>query len=70
MKRHPLDIVSLGFGIVFVAFAIAYLVGVTLDAAPPGAVTLPLALAGGGITGIVALVRRDRTANEAAPDQS
>jgi hypothetical protein len=69
VKRHPLDIVSLGSGIVFVAFAIAYLAGVALDAAPSGAVTLPLALAGLGIAGIAALVRTDRESGEAAPGQ-
>jgi hypothetical protein len=42
---------------------------VALDAAPSGAVTLPLALAGLGIAGIAALVRTDRESGEAAPGQ-
>lgn len=60
MTKHPLDIVSLGAGLVFLAFALTYLLGVAFDTTPSGAVTVPLAIAGLGATGLGALLVKQR----------
>ena len=70
MKRHPLDILSLLLGLVFLAVALAYLVGQATGAIPSMLITMPLMLAGLGIAGLVGAVAAmqrmdDRVAAEA-----
>lgn len=60
MTRHPLDVLSLGTGLMFVLFAIGYLVA---PEAMHLMVVVPLMFVGLGVFGIAATVvagRRDR----------
>ena len=70
MTKHPLDIISLGAGLVFLAFALAYLFGVVFDATPSGAVMVPLAIAGLGATCLAALLVKQRRERSALPSDN
>lgn len=66
MTRHPLDVLSLGTGSMFVLFAMGYLVA---PASMQLMVVVPLLLVGLGLFGIAAAVvagRRDREEAEQA----
>lgn len=56
MKRHPLDILSLLLGLVFLLVAAAYLIGDATDSIPSMVITMPLMMAGLGIAGLVGAV--------------
>ena len=53
MTRHPIDILSLGAGLMFVLFALGYLI---VPASMSLAVVIPLMLVGLGVFGIASLV--------------
>ena len=56
MKRHPLEPLSLISGVVFLAFALVYLMGESLDITVSPAISLPLLVVGLGGAGIVAAI--------------
>lgn len=60
MQRHDLDLTSLVAGLVFVAIAVAYLVGAFTDIHLDGAWVLPLGLVGLGAAGLAGSVARAR----------
>jgi hypothetical protein len=60
MKRHELDLTSLIAGLLFVAIAVAYVVGEYTDVSVDGKWVLPAALVGLGIAGLVGGVARTR----------
>ncbi|MCU0264521.1 MAG: hypothetical protein MUC45_00160 [Actinomycetia bacterium] len=60
MQRHDLDLTSLVAGLVFVAIAVAYLVGALTDVRVDGAWVLPLGLIGLGVAGLAGSVARAR----------
>lgn len=57
MSRHPIDILSLGSGIMFALFALGYLV---VPSAMSLVVVVPLMLVGLGVFGIAAAVVAQR----------
>lgn len=59
MTRHPIDILSLGAGLMFVLFALGYLI---VPASMSLAVVIPLMLVGLGVFGIAGLVVAQRRA--------
>jgi hypothetical protein len=62
MSKHPIDILSLGAGLMFTLFALGYLI---TPAAMSMAVVIPLMLVGLGVFGIAALlVMQQRTTRE------
>jgi hypothetical protein len=66
MTRHPLDVLSLGTGVMFTLFAAAYLV---VPASMELMVVVPLMFLGLGLFGIAATIvagRRDREEFEQA----
>ncbi len=56
MKRHPLDILSLLLGIVFLLVALVYLVGDVIGSIPGMQITMPLLLAGLGVAGVAGAI--------------
>jgi hypothetical protein len=58
MRRHELDLTSLVAGVVFVAIAVAYLVGEATDVRVSAGWVLPLGLIGLGLAGLAGTVRR------------
>lgn len=70
MKRHPLDILSLLMGTVFLLVAVAYVFGDLRDEMPSSLITMPLMLAGLGIAGLVgafAAMQRAGERTQSAP---
>lgn len=63
MKRHPVDLFSLGAGVIFLALALGFLLAPVLDLQVNGAVAFPMVLVGLGLFGLVAAVRGQRTAD-------
>ena len=59
MSRHPIDILSLGSGVMFALFALGYLI---VPASMSLAVVIPLMLVGLGVFGIAGLVVAQRRA--------
>ncbi len=59
MTRHPIDILSLGAGVMFALFALGYLI---VPASMSLAVVVPLMLVGLGVFGIAGLVVAQRRA--------
>jgi hypothetical protein len=57
MSKHPIDILSLGAGVIFTLFAIGYLV---IPASMNIAVVVPLMLVGLGVFGIAAAIVTQR----------
>lgn len=74
MNRHPLDILSLLLGLVFLIVAVAYFAGDLSGLMPSLQVAMPLMLAGLGIAGVVGAVaaqqRSDETTAYAPEDAS
>ncbi len=67
MKRHPLDILSLLLGIVFLLVALVYLVGDVIGSIPGMQITMPLLLAGLGVAGVAgAIAAQQRSDADAA----
>lgn len=64
MKRHPLDVLSLLTGIVFLAIAAVYLFADVGDLTPALQVTMPLMIVGLGVAGLVAAVGAQRRNDE------
>lgn len=60
MKRHPLDLLSLLTGIVFLVVAGVYVVADLADRTPSAAVVMPLMVMGLGVAGLVAAVQSQR----------
>ncbi len=60
MTRHPIDILSLGAGVMFALFALGYLI---VPASMSLAVVVPLMLVGLGVFGIAGLVVAQRRAS-------
>ena len=56
MKRHPLDLLSLLLGVVFLIVALAYVAGDLTDAIPSLQIAMPLMLVGLGVAGVVGAV--------------
>ncbi len=61
MKRHQLDVLSLGSGAVFVAFALAHLVATAVGVILNPGVTLSLLLVGLAVTAIATLLVSQRS---------
>ncbi len=59
MTRHPIDILSLGSGVMFALFALGYLI---VPASMSLAVVVPLMLVGLGVFGIAGLLVAQRRA--------
>ena len=59
MTRHPIDILSLGAGLMFVLFALGYLI---VPASMSLAVVVPLMLVGLGVFGMAGLLVAQRRA--------
>jgi len=59
MSRHPIDILSLGSGVMFALFALGYLI---VPASMSLAVVVPLMLVGLGVFGIAGLLVAQRRA--------
>lgn len=57
MTRHPIDILSLGAGVLFTLFALGYLLA---PASMNLVVVIPLMLVGLGVFGILAAVQAQR----------
>jgi len=58
MRRHELDPISLVTGLVFVAIAVAYLIGQYTNADVSAGWVLPLGLIGLGLAGLTGSLRR------------
>ncbi|MDQ1247871.1 MAG: hypothetical protein QG597_2243 [Actinomycetota bacterium] len=56
MKRHPVEVLSLGSGLSFLLFALAYIIGAAVGAPPNGLITLPVLVVALGASGLAALV--------------
>ncbi len=70
MKRHPLDLLSLLLGVVFLIVALAYVAGDLTDAIPSLQIAMPLMLVGLGVAGVVgAVTAQQRSDNTMAPLQ-
>lgn len=71
MKRHPLDLLSLLTGTVFLVVAVVYLVADVIDRTPSAQVVMPLMVMGLGIAGLVAAVQSQQRTDRAltADDQ-
>lgn len=65
MKRHPVELLSLISGIVFLVFALAYIVGAAMNITLQTQLTLPLLLVGLGAAGIAAAVVAQRRLDDA-----
>ena len=65
MKRHPLDILSLLLGIVFLLVALAYLLGDVTGSIPGMQITMPLMLAGLGVAGVVGAIAAQQRSDAA-----
>ena len=61
MNRHPVDVFSLGAGIVFLSLAVLFLLDVDLN----GLMVFPLMLIVLGLLGIFAAVRAQRANDDA-----
>ncbi|MEI2786919.1 MAG: hypothetical protein V9E82_14615 [Candidatus Nanopelagicales bacterium] len=59
MSRHPIDILSLGSGVMFALFALGYLI---VPASMSLAVVVPLMLVGLGVFGMAGLLVAQRRA--------
>ena len=59
MSRHPIDILSLGSGVMFALFALGYLI---VHASMSLAVVVPLMLVGLGVFGMAGLLVAQRRA--------
>ena len=57
MRRHEFDLTSLVVGLVFVAIAIAYLIGAYTDVRVEAGWVLPFGLVGLGIAGLAGSLR-------------
>lgn len=69
MNRHPIELLSLLSGLVFLAFALTYIVGTGLGSPPSPVITLPLLLVGLGGAGLVtAFVAQNRSRRSIAGD--
>lgn len=62
MTTHPIDIFSLGTGLMFTLFALGYLI---VPAAMSAVVVIPLMLVGLGVFGIAALLVAQRRTPQA-----
>lgn len=60
MKRHPVEVLSLGSGISFMIFALAYIIGTAIGSPPNGLIALPLLIIALGASGVAALVVAQR----------
>lgn len=60
MKRHPVELLSLISGLVFLSFAMTYIVGAAMDFTPHTLLMLPLAFVGLGAAGIAAALAAQR----------
>jgi hypothetical protein len=58
MRKHELDLTSLVAGLVFVAIAVAYIVGEYSDVVVNAGWVLPLGLIGLGLAGLAGTLRR------------
>ena len=67
MRRHELDLTSLVTGLVFVAIAVAYLVGQYTNLDVSAGWVLPLGLIGLGLAGLTGSVRRGLRGSPAEP---
>ncbi len=63
MKRHPVELLSLISGTVFLAFAMVYLIGAAVDAYPDPRVSVALLLVGLGGAGLAAALRAQQRAD-------
>lgn len=61
MKRHPLELLSLLSGLVFLTFAGSYVVGVGIGSPPRAVFAVPLLLVGLGAAGMTTLIASQRT---------
>lgn len=64
MSRHPIDVLSLGAGVMFTLFALAYMIF------PDGmnwAVSVPLMLVGLGVSGMAAAIVSQRRRQSELP---
>lgn len=60
MKRHPVELLSLISGLVFLSFAMTYIVAAAMDLTPHSLLTLPLLFVGLGAAGIAAAIAAQR----------
>lgn len=65
MKRHPLDILSLLLGLVFLLVAVAYFAGDVSGSIPGIQVAMPLMLAGLGVAGVVGAIAAQQRSDDA-----
>ena len=74
MRKHSFDLVSCIAGLLFVGFAVAYIVGAYTDIRLDPRLALPLVLVGLGIAGLAASLlaqkRSDKALNSAATDNA
>jgi hypothetical protein len=69
MRRHELDLTSLVAGVVFVAIAVAYLVGEYTNLDVSAGWVLPLGLVGLGVAGLTGTLRRGLRRDPAEPGE-
>ena len=67
MKRHPIEVLSLGTGIAFLLFGLAYIIGTAIGAPPNGLIALPLLFVALGAAAVTTLVVSQRRSASATP---
>lgn len=70
MNRHPLDVFSLGAGIVFALLALGFLLGQVVDLTLNGALVFPTILIVLGALGLYAGLRAQRSSDTAGRPES
>lgn len=63
MKRHAVEVLSLGGGIAFLVFGLAYLVGSAIGTPPNGLIALPLLFVALGAAAVTTLIVSQRRSN-------
>jgi hypothetical protein len=66
VRKHPLDFVSLASGLLFLGFAVAYIVGAYTDVRLDPRLAVPLALVGLGLVGLGGSVLAQRRSDRRA----
>ena len=70
MRKHPIDLFSLISGLLFTAFAIAYIVGAYTDVRLDARLALPLALVGLGLAGLAGAMVAQRRSDRRLADST